>query len=154
MDPVIASILAAVVSSGVTGLGSYFAFRGKRAEVDAGMREHIDNRMDAYVDRIEAQLDDARDRFEKHRLESDKKIAELQRRVNRLTSENRELRTFAAAVRHDLRAIHRSIYMASRLLQTDEDGAHEWMQDSLSRLDSLLEETHTLVEDSAPKVET
>ena len=150
------SLVTALATSIVTAIGSWFVFRGKRAEVDASMRKHIDENIDArinrYIDRLEQKVDRQKEELDALRSTSAAKIDDLEQKVSRLVRENRELRTFATAVRHDLRAIHRTIHTASKLLQAGDD-AQPLMMDSLSRLDDLLDQTQSLVEESTPTVD-
>lgn len=157
MDPIAtASIISAILASGVTGVGSWLTFRNKKDEVSAGVRQHIDARIDNYTDRLERRLKEERDHSDKKIASAEKKIAELLRRVDRLSNENKELKTWAAAVKRDLWALHKSVRMAAKILASetsDKHDAQQFMTESLEKLDSLLEETRTLIEESTPTLD-
>lgn len=161
--PVVMAAIATGLSTGFTSFaGSWLLFRSKvkeaeaalaakEAEVEADLRKHIDQRLDAkweaYADRLELRL-------EQVERDASANIATIQDRVQKLETENDELRRWAAAIRRDLWHVHRYLHaMRLAITEGNTDRADDLALRALAKLDDMLDESEGLVQDSTPTID-
>lgn len=161
--PVVVAAIATAISTGFASFGgSWLVFRSKvreansalaakEAEVEADLRKHIDERLDAkweaYTDRLERRL-------EKVELDATAKIAEMRKRLQKLEARNEELSRWAAAIRRDLWHVHRYLHaMRMAITEGNTDRADHLALRALAKLDDMLVESEGLVEESTPTID-
>lgn len=134
--PFIIPLATAIITALASIVGAWFVFRSRRDE-------QLDSRIDKFTLRLENRLELAYD-----------ELKTLKRDVKNLQRDNTELKRWVADVRRDLSAIHLYLELATTSLGAeDHPRADNYVRDAMRRLEGLLDEAHSMVEDSVPSLD-